>query len=93
MRRGVRTLATALLALSLPLSSAVMADTLVVGQAGDTLTLDPLANAGIVEASFASNFFEGLVTFEKDMNVVPALATDWELTAPDQWIFRLRPDV
>lgn len=93
MRRRFHGLAALLLATSLQFGTVQAAETLVVGQAGDTLTLDPLANPGIVEASFASNFFEGLIAFDKDMKIIPALATKWEVAAPDRWIFHLRPGV
>jgi peptide/nickel transport system substrate-binding protein len=45
-------------------ASGAMAQTLVIGQAGDGLTLDPHAFNGIVEASIMSNLFDPLIAFD-----------------------------
>jgi ABC-type transport system substrate-binding protein len=45
------------------------AETLVIGQTGDTITLDPHAFNGIVEARVMSNLFDALVTFDKSMEI------------------------
>lgn len=43
--------------------------------------------------STLSNVYEGLVSFDSEMRVVPALALSW--SSPDErtWLFRLRPGV
>lgn len=68
-------------------------ETLVIGQAGDAITLDPHANIGIVEASLASNIFDPLVVFDKKMEVKPGLAERWETPNPTTWVFHLRKGV
>jgi len=68
-------------------------DTLVVGQAGDPLTLDPHANPGLVEASVMSNLFDTLIIFDKNMQIQSGLAVSWENPEPDRWIFHLRKGV
>src|SRR6516162_4247488 len=80
----------AILATSTPAQSA---EPLVIGQAGDPVTLDAHGNNGIVEASVQSNIFETLVTLDKKMEIQPALATRWENPEPDRWVFHLRPGV
>jgi peptide/nickel transport system substrate-binding protein len=37
--------------------------------------------------------YEGLVTRDRQLNLVPALATGWEQTGPLGWRFKLRPNV
>lgn len=68
-------------------------DTLVVGQAGDAITLDPHAGNGIVEASMASNLFDPLVILDRKMEVKPGLAERWENPNPTTWLFHLRKNV
>ena len=80
----------AIFATSTPAQSA---EPLVIGQAGDPVTLDAHGNNGIVEASVQSNIFETLVTLDKKMEIQPALATRWENPEPDRWVFHLRPGV
>jgi peptide/nickel transport system substrate-binding protein len=57
--------------------------------------LDSLDPYGLMHGGQAllSNVFEGLVAFDAQMHVVPALALRWE--SPDEltWRFYLRPDV
>ena len=68
------------------------AQTLVVGQAGDTLTLDPHSFNGIVEASLMSNLFDPLIAFDKNMEIDTKLSLieSWKNTAPDRWVFEIR---
>jgi peptide/nickel transport system substrate-binding protein len=72
-----------------------LAQTLVIGQAGDGLTLDPHAFNGIVEASIMSNLFDPMIAFDKDMNIDPSksLVESWENPEPDRWIFQIREGV
>ena len=61
-----------------------------IGHEGDVMTLDPLAVAEATTHSVLSNIYEPLVTFDRDMRLVPALAVSWQ--APDErtWLFKLR---
>ncbi len=59
----------ALAALLIVAPEGARAQTLVVGQAGDTLTLDPHSFNGIVEASVMSNLFDPLIAFDKNMEI------------------------
>ena len=95
-RWRLTTLAGAVLAVALIAApSAGRAQTLVVGQAGDTLTLDPHSFNGIVEASVMSNLFDPLIAFDKDMAIDRKLSLieSWENPAPDRWIFQIRKGV
>jgi peptide/nickel transport system substrate-binding protein len=69
-------------------------DTLVVLAGRDVEGLDPHTAGQVMQTqSLLQNVYEGLVTFDPQMSLVPALATSW--TNPDDltWDFRLRPDV
>jgi peptide/nickel transport system substrate-binding protein len=59
----------------------------------DALTLDPMRFQDDTSRSVQSNVYEGLVAFDRSMNLVPALAVGW--TNPDErtWEFRLREGV
>ena len=60
---------------------------------GDILTLDPHAqNEGLTIAA-SSYVYEPLVEYDKEFNLVPALATKWEQVNPEKWVFTLREGV
>jgi peptide/nickel transport system substrate-binding protein len=84
-----------LAALRIAAPQGARAQTLVVGQAGDTLTLDPHSFNGIVEASVMSNLFDPLIAFDKNMEVDTKLSLieSWKNPAPDRWVFEIRKGV
>ena len=60
---------------------------------GDILTMDPHAqNEGLTIAA-SSYVYEPLVQYDKDFNLVPALAVSWEQPDPNVWRFKLREGV
>ena len=59
----------------------------------DANSLDPYALAETFTLAFQGLFYEPLIGRGKQLEVVPALATDWETTAEDTWRFNLRPNV
>src|SRR5690606_827393 len=60
---------------------------------GDILTLDPHAqNEGMTIAA-SSYVYEPLVDYDKDFNLVPSLATEWEPVSDTVWRFHLRKGV
>ena len=73
--------------------TSVAQETLVIGQVGDAITLDPHANNGIVEASMASNIFDPMIILDKDMAVQPGIAVSWEAKDPVTWNFGIRKGV
>ena len=85
----------ALAALLIAAPEGARAQTLVVGQAGDTLTLDPHSFNGIVEASVMSNLFDPLIAFDKNMEIDTKLSLieSWKNPAPDRWVFEIRKGV
>ncbi|HIE25832.1 TPA: ABC transporter substrate-binding protein, partial [Candidatus Poribacteria bacterium] len=68
-------------------------DTLVVGIQGTIFTLDPAMHRDRTTESVIRNMFDGLVTRDSNMRVVPQLAESWELVDDLTWRFRLRNGV
>ncbi len=83
--------ATALNLLAEPDSDDVILKTVI---SHDLITLDPALAVDTVSAFFIRQMFVGLTGFDEEANVVPALATDWEMSEDGlQWIFHLRDDL
>jgi peptide/nickel transport system substrate-binding protein len=59
----------------------------------DLLTLDPHASLDSATQSVLGNACEGLVTWDKDMRLRPALAITWSTVDENTWVVQLRPDV
>lgn len=59
----------------------------------DVLTLDPHSHDDSVTHSVLSNVYDPLVTFDRTMQIVPALADSWENPTDLVWHFHLRPGV
>jgi peptide/nickel transport system substrate-binding protein len=53
----------------------------------------PTAPAEFVTDNYACYYYQGLTSFDKDMDIQPQLAESWENPNPNTWIFRLRKDV
>jgi len=85
-----RTLLACLLAAT---GFSVHAQTVRIAQSGDAQSLDPHSRMETVQLGALGNVFEPLATFDKDLTMVPALATAWEQTAPTVWRFTLRQGV
>jgi peptide/nickel transport system substrate-binding protein len=60
---------------------------------GDAQSLDPHALNETFTIGFHSNIYEGLIRRDTELNIEPALATDWELLSPTHWRFYLREGV
>ena len=66
---------------------------LVVAQGNDIAKLDPhmSTSAGDIVVSF--NIFDNLIARRADNKLYPSLATEWKMTSPTTWQFKLRQDV
>ncbi|MCB2022630.1 MAG: ABC transporter substrate-binding protein [Burkholderiaceae bacterium] len=85
----IRTLLAAAL---LPLGAA-QAQTLRWASQGDPQTMDPHSqNEGLTNA-MNGQVYEYLIGRDKQLNLVPQLATEWQQTGPLQWRMKLRPNV
>lgn len=75
------------------LLSPAQAQTLRWAAAGDLLTLDPYAQNESLTNMVNSQIYEFLVARDKQLNIVPQLATEWKQNGPLRWTFKLRPGV
>jgi peptide/nickel transport system substrate-binding protein len=60
---------------------------------GDPLTMDPHAQNEGLTNSMNGQVYETLVGRDRQLGIVPALATSWQQTGPLAWRFKLRPGV
>jgi len=66
---------------------------LVVAQGGDIARFDPHFSTSSNEIRWTFNMFDNLVSRHPDGKLHPGLATEWKLTNPTTWTFKLRPGV
>ncbi len=72
---------------------ASQAQTLRWSSQGDPQTMDPFSqNEGLTNA-FNGQIYETLVARDRQMNIVPQLATGWKQDSPTKWTFKLRHGV
>ncbi|MDO9438349.1 ABC transporter substrate-binding protein [Hydrogenophaga sp.] len=69
------------------------AQTVRIGNQGDALSMDPHSLNETLQLSVTGNVYEPLVTRDKDLKLVPALATSWKQVSPSVWRFELRKGV
>ncbi|WOC15650.1 ABC transporter substrate-binding protein [Pseudochrobactrum sp. MP213Fo] len=69
------------------------AETLRWGAGRDIYSLDPYSYGDSYTISFLNHVYEGLVRYDADLQLEPALATSWEITGDNIWRFHLRKDV
>ena len=61
---------------------------------GDPVTLDPALAGDAISATYVVELFGGLVTIDKDLNVVPDIAESWDISPDGRvYTFHLRDDV
>ena len=60
---------------------------------GDLNALDPYSHNETFTLGTLANVMEALVTRDKDLKIVPALAVSWEIVEPTRWRFHLRKGV
>src|SRR3981081_4114179 len=74
-------------------TTAVSAQTLRYANQGDLKSLDPYTLKETTTIAHHAHVYEGLVTRDKDLKTVPALAESWETPEPTRWPFHLRKNV
>lgn len=88
------TLMAATLVAAQPPHPARAAGTLTIAQAQDPLNWDPIATFLIAWGSVASNFFEGLLIRDENLQLQPGLATSWQVLDDGMRLrFKLREGV
>lgn len=60
---------------------------------GDPQTMDPLSQNENLTNNINGLIYDTLVMRDKDLKVIPGLATSWEQLNPTTWRFKLRPGV
>jgi peptide/nickel transport system substrate-binding protein len=88
--------AAALLPATVPAAAQAQTTTkreLVVAQGGDISKFDPHYSTSSNDIRISFNLFDNLVARHPDGKLHPALATEWKLTNPTTWTFKLRPGV
>jgi peptide/nickel transport system substrate-binding protein len=66
---------------------------LVVAQGGDISKFDPHYSTSANDIRISFNLFDNLIVRHPDGRLQPSLATEWKLTNPTAWTFKLRPGV
>lgn len=80
-------------AIGTPANSAARPTQLVVAQGGDITTGDPRMGDIGLEYTVYFQICDSLVTYDKNWNIVPALATSWKAVNPTTYEFTLRTGV
>ncbi|HEX2632606.1 MAG TPA: ABC transporter substrate-binding protein [Bradyrhizobium sp.] len=86
-------LAAALVSIASFVISPVSAQTLRYANQGDLKSLDPYTLKETTTIAHHAHVYEGLVTRDKNLKIVPALAESWETLTPTHWRFHLRKNV
>src|SRR3954463_15749423 len=73
--------------------SPASAQTLRYANQGELKSLDPYTLNESTTHAHLGQVFEGLVTRDKDLKIIPALAESWETPEPTRWRFHLRKGV
>lgn len=73
--------------------SSAIAETIRWGAPRDIVSLDPYSYGDSYTINFLNHIYEGLVRYNRDLEIEPALATEWEIVSPTTWRFKLREGV
>jgi peptide/nickel transport system substrate-binding protein len=79
--------------LALALAAPSSAQTLRWSSVGDVSSFDPNAQVESFTSNIQNMVFDPLVRRNRKLAIEPALATSWEIVAPDRWRFTLRHGV
>src|SRR3984957_20469841 len=60
---------------------------------GELKSLDPYTLRETTTIAHHAHIYEGLVTRDRDLKIIPALAESWETPEPTRWRFHLRKNV
>ncbi|MGA0541960.1 ABC transporter substrate-binding protein [Neotabrizicola sp. VNH66] len=75
------------------ISGTAYANTLRFAEGQDIASMDPHAARDDFALSLLCNVYEGLVRWNADLKLEPALAESWEILSDTEWRFHLRRDV
>ncbi|HSX94174.1 MAG TPA: ABC transporter substrate-binding protein [Hydrogenophaga sp.] len=74
-------------------TGAASAQTVRIGNQGDALSMDPHSLNESLQLTVTGNVYEPLVARDRNLKLVPGLATSWKQTSPTVWRFELRKGV
>lgn len=86
-------LGVALTALAVGFAAAASAQTLRMADSTDIAAMDPHSMTESNTIGFLNHIYEGLVRYNQNLEVEPALATEWEFVEPARLRFKLREGV
>lgn len=89
----IKTLLSAAFAALIAAAPMAEANTLRWGAARDIGSLDPYSFGDTFTLSVLNHVYEGLVRYDQELKIEPALATRWETITPTTWRFHLRRGV
>ncbi len=69
------------------------AQTVRISNQGDAGSMDPHSLNESLQLDFTANIYDALVARDKDLSLIPSLATAWKQTSPNVWRFELRKGV
>lgn len=75
------------------LATTAQAETIRWGAPRDIVSLDPYSYGDSYTINFLNHIYEGLVRYNRDLKIEPALAAGWEIVSPTTWRFTLREGV
>jgi peptide/nickel transport system substrate-binding protein len=75
------------------MAGAVSAETIRWGGSTDINSLDPYSFGSTYSLAFLNHVYEGLVRYDADLQIEPALAERWEIMSDSVWRFHLRRGV
>ena len=84
---------TSALVAALAVAPQAFAQTLRWASQGDPQTMDPHSQNESMTNMMNGQVYEKLVNRDKQLGIVPALATEWQQVSPTLWRFKLRPNV
>jgi peptide/nickel transport system substrate-binding protein len=93
MRHKLVWLVMMLVVVAPALARATSPATVVVAQAVDPTTLDPMNHQETPAANLATNIFDGLLMRDPDLKLVPLLAESYRNVAPTVWEFKLHKGI
>jgi peptide/nickel transport system substrate-binding protein len=80
-------------ALTLGIALPAAAETFRWGASRDMGSLDPDSYGDSFTLGVLNHVYEGLVRYDRNLKIEPALATSWEVVSPTTWRFKLREGV
>lgn len=90
---NIKQSSAALLVAAALATGAASAQTVRIGNQGDALSMDPHSLNESLQLTVTGNVYEPLVARDRNLKLVPGLATSWKQTSPTVWRFELRKGV